>query len=248
MRSGIIIGGVALAGATLMYAVSTGRAPAQPAGEAEQGEVDQNDALAYGVGYFLGGEVRNGLSEDGVEANLERVAQGFIDGLQAREAAYDPETLDAILEAVHEEMQARRVARLMETDAGFKALAERNAARSEAFVNANGQREGVATLFEGVQYEVLSAGSGSAAAEATEVVLSFEASTVEGDPFLAGTHAPIDLGEVRPTARAIVQRMRTGDHWRVVIAPESAFGLAGLPPDVGPNEAIVIDVTLEEVR
>jgi FKBP-type peptidyl-prolyl cis-trans isomerase FklB len=244
MKLLVMIAGVA--GAAIVYAAASrpvGTTPMQPADE-----IDQSDAIAYGVGYFLGDEVRTGLAADGVEVNLERVAQGFIDGLQSHGAAYDPDTLDAIFEAVHEEMQARRVAALLESDADFRELAEANAARSEAFANANAQRAGVSELFEGVHYEVLDAGEGDSAADATNVVLTFEATTIDGTPFLGGAHEEIDLGEIREIPRQIVRRMRAGDHWRVVIDHDKAFGPAGLPPQVGPNEAIVIDVTLEEVH
>jgi FKBP-type peptidyl-prolyl cis-trans isomerase FkpA len=258
MNARIVIIGGGLAGAALLYAASTGATQAQPAAQpgqvvdrgAEQpaDELDAADALAYGVGYFLGGEVRTGLSEDGVEADLDRVAQGFVDGLLQHDAAYDPEVLDSILEAVHDEMMARQAKRLMESDPAFRELAERNAERSRAFMEAFAQREGARELFEGVLYETLESGDGASAAEADVVVLDFEIATIDGDIFLAGKSKTVELDEVRENSRRLVRSMRVGDNWSVAVAPEAAFGLVGRPPDVGPNEVVTIRVKLLEVR
>ena len=250
MNARILIVGGALAGAALVYAgVSGATQPGQVQDRAGQpGEIDQADALAYGVGFFLGGEVREGLAEDGVEVDLERVASGFVDGLMERGAAYDPEVLDDILEAVNDEMAARQAKRLMENDPAFRELAETNAERSKAYMDAFAQRDGVKALFDGVLYETLESGSGASAADADVVVLTFEVSTADGDVFLAGKAKEIQLDEIRETARRIARSMRVGDHWRVAISPEAGFGLVGRPPDVGPNEVVLIDVTMKGVR
>lgn len=246
MKAAIIIGGGALACAALVYASTTGTQPGQVTTQPE--EIDQAKALSYGVGYYLGGEVRSGLEADGIEADAEKVIEGFIDGLQDLESSYDEDALDAILRAVHEEMQLRRAQRLMETDPEFRQLAEDNAAQSAAFMQANAQRNGVSELAEGVQYEVLNAGDGAEAADATLVVVTFELSTMDGTVFLAGDTDEVNLNYVRESARNLVRQMRVGDHWRVVMAPERAYGLGGLMPDVGPNEALILDVELLEVR
>ena len=248
MKSAIVIGGIALAGAALVYASTTGM-NAQPGQVVEQPEeIDQQKALSYGVGYYLGGEVRSGLEADGIDPDMEQLIQGFIDGVQDLEAAYDEEALDAILRFVHEEMQTRRAQRLLETDPEFRQLVEDNAAKSAAFLQANAQRDGVSELVDGVQYEVIAAGDGASAADATLVVLTFELSTMDGHVFLAGKDDQVNLNYVRESARDLVRQMKAGDHWRVVVAPENAYGLAGLMPDVGPNEALVLDIELREVQ
>lgn len=246
MKSAIVIGGAALAGAALVYASTTGIQPGQVVEQPE--EIDQGKALSYGVGYYLGGEVRIGLDADGIEPDMELLIEGFIDGVQDLESNYDEATLDAILKAVHEEMRLRAATRLMETDPEFRKLAEDNAAQSAAFVQANAQREGVSELVEGVYYEVLNAGDGASAADARLVVLNFDLTTMDGHAVLAGREDEVDLRHVRESARNLVHQMHVGDHWRVVIAPEKAYGLGGLPPDVGPNEALILDVELLEVR
>jgi FKBP-type peptidyl-prolyl cis-trans isomerase len=208
----------------------------------------QADALAYGVGYYLGEEVRIGLESDGVEVNLDRLAAAFSDGLMNREPAMSREELDAVLVLVDQEMRERQAKRLLETDPKFRELAERNAERSRMHVTGVSQREGVRELFDGVFVETLASGEGQSAEGASKVVLTFEARTLGGKVFLAGNTQEIDPAKMRETPRRILAQMRVGDQWVVTLAPEAAYGLMGHPPDVGPNEAVVIDVALLEVR
>jgi FKBP-type peptidyl-prolyl cis-trans isomerase FklB len=46
----------------------------------------------------------------------------------------------------------------------------------------------------------------------------------------------------------LLQKMRVGDRWQVAIGPEHAHGEAGKPPVVGPNEVMVANVKLLEIR
>lgn len=231
--------------AGIVYA-SAGRPQAQPANQGAQPA--QADLLAYGIGFYLGDEVRTGLESDGVQVDRETVARAFADGLMNRPPAYDRAQLDAILQLVDREMQKRQAERLMETDPQFKALAEKNAERSSAYVQKMANRDGTRELFDGVYVEAMTVGEGASAADADTVVLTFEAQTMDGKAFLAGANKDVVLSEIRETPRRIVQQMHVGDHWLVTIAPEAAFGLVGRPPEVGPNEAVTIDVQLLEVR
>jgi len=243
MRAGIVLGGVVVA-AAMAFAAATGASRGTQPVE----EINQADALAYGVGFFLGQEVRTGLEQDGVEVEMARVREGFIDGLEERGAAYDPETLDAILEAVHEEMAARQAQRLMESDPEFRRLAKRNAEQSEAFMTAFSQRHCVQELFDGVLYETVESGDGASAENADVIVIDCDAMTTDGAAFLTGRKDEVHLDEIRETGRRIARSMHVGDHWRVAAAPRAAFGLAGHPPDVGPNEVVILDIKLLEVR
>jgi len=51
-----------------------------------------------------------------------------------------------------------------------------------------------------------------------------------------------------PGAQAVLRKMRVGDRWYVAIPPEQAFGSRGLQPNIGPNEAVIVDVEVLEVK
>jgi FKBP-type peptidyl-prolyl cis-trans isomerase len=253
MRRSWLTWGAAAVAAVVAYAVVSSNAqetrPGHGAGEAgERAEPTDRERLSYGVGYYLGEEVRNGLEMDGVVADLDLVNRGFADGLNARAAAYDEDTMDAVMFIVNEEMKRRTAERLYENDPQFRALADRNLKRSRAYVTTYAKGTDVRTLREGVLYEVKREGDGSKPMAGDIVEVTFTAALADGKIYAQGEHAIFDLDDVRPTASAIVQQMTEGSKWHIVIAPEAGYGLAGDPPLVGPNEAVIVDIELHAIR
>jgi len=41
-----------------------------------------------------------------------------------------------------------------------------------------------------------------------------------------------------------IRPMRVGSKWQIGLPPEQAHGLAGKPPIIGPNQALLVDVEL----
>jgi FKBP-type peptidyl-prolyl cis-trans isomerase len=99
-----------------------------------------------------------------------------------------------------------------------------------------------------VLYEVKQAGDGSKPMAGDIVEVTFRAALADGDVYARGERAIFDLDDVRPTASEIVQQMAEGSKWHIVVAPEAAYGLAGDPPLVGPNEVVIVDIELHAIR
>jgi FKBP-type peptidyl-prolyl cis-trans isomerase len=251
-RSWLTCGAVAIAAVTAYAVVSGNAQQTRPDRGGEQGgersEPTDRKLLSYGIGFYLGEEVRNGLEMDGVVADLDLVNRGFTDGLHAKAAAYDEETMDAIMFVVDVEMQRRTAERMYENDPQFRALADRNRKRSQAYFETYAKGANVRKLREGVLYEVKQAGDGSKPMAGDIVEVTFRAALADGDVYARGERAIFDLDDVRPTASEIVQQMAEGSKWHIVVAPEAAYGLAGDPPLVGPNEVVIVDIELHAIR
>ncbi len=225
--------------------VSTGWAqPAQTNGK----EIPDVDEFSYGVGFFLGGEVREGIAADGIDAKMDLVGQGFIDGLNANEPKMDPKRLEEVLQAVHQIMQERTVDRLLQEDPNFKALYDRNQARSEAYMEMHGKEPGVTTLPNGIQYKVLQTGTGPSPKLDDSVIVNFRGTLVDGREVNSGEGVEFKVNDIIEGGTIILQMMKVGDRWQVAVPPALAFGRGGKPPVVGPNETVLIDVELLEVK
>jgi FKBP-type peptidyl-prolyl cis-trans isomerase FklB len=46
----------------------------------------------------------------------------------------------------------------------------------------------------------------------------------------------------------VIPRMHVGDRWKVVIPPQLAYGEQGALPRIGPNEALVFDIELLDIK
>ena len=63
-----------------------------------------------------------------------------------------------------------------------------------------------------------------------------------------GEGITFELGGVIRGWRETLQLMREGAHWEVVLPPELAYGRWGSGEEIGPNQTLVFEIELIEVR
>ncbi len=222
-----------------------------PTGHAQQDEDaprTDNHRISYGVGFYLGGETRAGLDRDGVQADLDMLARGYIDGLHGNAAQMDQHELDQVLFRLNEELERRMVQRLLDEDPEFRVLSERNLQRSREFLAGHQRSSDVQTHPSGVQYNVLKHGDGDSPTASDAITITYTASLTDGTVVGSGDAAEVMVDSLRPGGQIVAQLMKVGDRMAAVIPPELAYGGAGRAPDIGPNEVIVVDVELLAIK
>ncbi|MEM6413065.1 MAG: FKBP-type peptidyl-prolyl cis-trans isomerase [Pseudomonadota bacterium] len=131
---------------------------------------------------------------------------------------------------------------------------EINLAAATEFLSENGKKEGVVTTTSGLQYKIINEGTDGAASptDANVVKVHYEGRLIDGTIFDSsyerGEPAEFPLGRVIPGWIEGVQLMSEGDKYQFYIKPELAYGVAGRPMTIGPNELLVFDVELLEVK
>ncbi len=244
MKKSMLIVPVGIAIAGLLYVTTDSPAT----GQNVEGAVPQKHKLSYGVGFYLGNEVLEGLKLDGIDANLDMIIQGFVDGIQETEPALPPDEMDAVLFAVHEELQARMVQRLLADDPAFKKLHDDNLAVSMAFHKDYGKEEGVVTQANGLQYLVLRPGTGPSPKPTDTVVLTARVTLIDGTEVDGGERIEVVMDSLRTGGLQILQMMKVGGKWHAAIPPHLAYGPAGDPPRIGPNQTLIAEVELLGIK
>ncbi len=206
------------------------------------------DEMSYGCGFYLGEEVRGELSSDGVGADLDLLVKGFRDGLAGKEPLAPRDELDGVLSAVHDEMEARMVKRLLAESPEFKKLHDANLALSRKFHEAFARQPGVITLPSGAKYKVLRPGTGPSPGPDDTVVLDGRMTLLDGTVLTQENDMTVAVKSVTEGGAELLVLMKVGDKWQVAIPPELAHGAAGRFPVVGPNETLVGVVELLEIR
>ncbi|MEE8459518.1 MAG: FKBP-type peptidyl-prolyl cis-trans isomerase N-terminal domain-containing protein [Phycisphaerales bacterium] len=204
----------------------------------------QMQEISYALGYFLGEEVRAGLEQDGVEADFETVLRGFRDGLFDNVPRLPRAFIEEILAKLEGEVEARLVEGLRARDPEFRELTERNLQSSRAFHDEFGRREGVVTLPNGIQYQVLAEGAGRKPGPDDYVVLSYKVILLDGSVLARGTAEEVRVGAVVDGASQALQMMSPGAVWLIAIPPELAHGPGGKYPEIGPNVTLFAEVEL----
>lgn len=244
MRIGMmLVAAVVLIGAVVVLPARTEPA----AGGSDPSAWSEEDRIGYAVGYSLGRDILATLRADGVEGETEQVIYGFSEALRERRCLMTEEELDDLLIELDQRVLARETERLYREDPVFRALADDNLARSRAFQEAFGEREGVVTLPSGVQYRVLEAGMGPSPGAEDTVILNFHGVLTNGTEFDSGRSEEVEVDEMLAGGRELLPLMKVGARWQVAIPPERALGLAGRG-SIGPNETLVFEVELLGIK
>lgn len=130
---------------------------------------------------------------------------------------------------------------------------EENKAAGIAFLAENSKKPNIVTTATGLQYEVLTAGTGSASPSATDnVTVHYKGTTLDGKEFDSsysrGEPATFPLNRVIAGWTEGVQLMKEGAKYRFYIPSELAYGAQGAGRAIGPNAALIFDVELIKIQ
>jgi FKBP-type peptidyl-prolyl cis-trans isomerase len=232
--------------ALVAFASTTGRA--QDAARIRPPADDKLDVRSYSIGFDTGRNMLAQLTADGVTLDQADFLKGMADALGQQSPEISEQMMYATLAVLEQEVRDRFVADRLKNDPVFKALHDENLRRSSKFLESFAKEDGVDTLPNGVLRRVLVEGNGDRPAETSRIIVSFRAKLLDDYTFGEADYAEFRVNEMLPGARDIIMQMREGDHWYVAVPPTLGFGPAGRPPDIGPNEVLLINVKLITVR
>ena len=131
--------------------------------------------------------------------------------------------------------------------------AEANA-KGIAFLEANKKRKEVTTTASGLQYEVIKSGNANSPTPkpVDTVVVNYRVALFDGEDvensFKSGQPAVFPVMGVIKGWIEVLQLMRAGDHWKVYVPSELAYGAAGNGAAIPPYSTLKFEISLEEIR
>lgn len=217
--------------------LAQGAAPA--AAPAAAPTIDRNK-VSYAIGYEIGKD----FVEKKMDVDLQTVIRAIQDGYAKRQPAVPEDQMREAMGVMREKM-------LAEARTRFEALARENKSKSDKFLAENRSKKGIVALPSGIQYRVIEDGTGKRATPTAEVTVHYRGSLSSGlefdSSFARGQPASFKVDSVIDGWKEILPMMKVGDHWQVFLPPEKAYGLRGQGP-IGPNEALVFDIKLVDVK
>jgi FKBP-type peptidyl-prolyl cis-trans isomerase FklB len=128
----------------------------------------------------------------------------------------------------------------------------RNIVKGKEYLAENGKRKEVKTTATGLQYEVLKEGTGASPKATSTVEVHYKGTLIDGTEFDSsykrGQTISFPLNRVIPGWTEGLQLMKEGGKGRLVIPSNLAYGAAGAPPVIGPNETLVFEIELVKVK
>ena len=133
----------------------------------------------------------------------------------------------------------------------MRKMSEGNARAGREFLEANAKKEGVKTTASGLQYLVLSEGSGARPERGSKVRVHYTGKLLDGTVFDSsverGQPAEFLLTQVIPGWTEALQLMREGSRYRLFIPADLAYGERGAGGAIPPGAVLIFDVELIKV-
>ena len=199
--------------------------------EAERGNARAETSYAFGMA--IGDDLLNA----GIEFNFDALIRGLRDVIENRETPFSMDEAYDRIDNAFATAQAETTAR--------------NLAEGEAFLAANGARPGVIVTPSGLQFELISAGSGEMPDIADTVLVHYQGADIYGNIFDStyeyGEPVEIPLDRVISGWSEGLRMMREGSRARLFIPSDLAYGERGAGGVIAPNAVVVFDVELLEI-
>jgi len=192
---------------------------------------------SYGIGLNMGGQLLN-QSFDGLDINA--VAQGVKDAFEQVESKVAPAEIEAAFQHITQIMQEKQAE-----------LSKQAAEAGRLFLEENEKKEGVSVTESGLQYEILTQGSGDKPSAASTVRTHYHGTLIDGTVFDSsyerGQPAEFAVNGVIAGWTEALQMMSVGAKWRLTIPYELAYGEQGAGGAIAPYSTLVFDVELLEI-
>jgi len=201
-------------------------------------ETDDQKA-SYGIGLDMGRSLAPAKSRLDMPA--------FMKGVEDALAGSEPALADSVVQAA---IQAFSKSIMEAQQAERATLADKNKAEGEKYLAENGAKPGVTTTASGLQYEVLTAGTGPNPAPEQQVRLHYKGTLLDGKEFDSSYgKEPVvfPVSGLIPGFSEALQLMSVGSKFRVVIPGDIAYGPSGAGEDIGPNATLVFEIELLEI-
>lgn len=196
----------------------------------------EDDKAAYSIGYFTGKANAQHLEQ----LNVDAYVAGFRDAYAKRQPVMSEDEMKGVLEAFKQKIAAEAYARA-------KKEADENKQKATDFLAANAKKPGVTTTASGLQYEVITQGTGAKPTASDVVKVHYTGTFPDGSVFDSsvqrGEPATFRADQVIPGWTEALQLMPVGSKYRIFLPPELGYGEQGAGP-IPANSALVFEVEL----
>lgn len=221
-------------------AAKSGSAAADKKGAAP-GAASEKSQASYAIGVSVGSELhRSGVAVEDISP--ERLAAGLRDALGGKTQMSQEyqQSIMAMLRKAHDQQAAVRAKE-----------AEPNHAAAKAFLAENGKKKDVVTTASGLEYKVITPGSGEPPKPGDMVTVNYKGTLLNGTEFDSsakhGGPATFPSNGVIKGWQEALALMKPGSKYELWIPPALAYDVES-PPTIPPGSMLIFDVELLSIK
>ncbi|NOQ66856.1 MAG: hypothetical protein GQ556_06545 [Desulfobacterales bacterium] len=193
------------------------------------------------LSYAMGTYFAMGITQQDVKLDVPAFIQAVEDVLNKSEPKISIKEMQEILGKYKETVAAEE----------SEAIAK-NKKAGEAFLAENKKKEGVVITPSGLQYKILTKGSGEKPAAGSTVTVHYKGTLIDGTVFDSsysrGEAATLSLAQVIKGWQEVVPMMATGSKWQVYVPADLAYGDRAASEVIGPASTLIFDIELISIN
>jgi FKBP-type peptidyl-prolyl cis-trans isomerase FklB len=196
------------------------------------------------IGYVLGQSIGGDFRRQGFDVDPDVFCQSFKEAFSGQKPKMSVGEMQLIIQQFQTSMQEKQ-------QQASQASASANLEQGKAFLAENKGREGVVETASGLQYRVITEGTGKKPNADDTVETHYEGKTLDGEIFDSsykrGQTATFPLNGVIKGWTEALQLMSEGSKYELFIPSDLAYGSAGSGGAIEPNATLVFTVELINV-
>jgi len=202
---------------------------------------DQKERVSYALGLSLGTNLRR----QDLDVDTATVMRGMNDGISGAQPLMTEEEVRATMVQMQTDLRAKQ-------EEKARMAAVNNKKEGDEFLAANKTKEGVVALPSGLQYKIMTQGTGPTPLPGDTVVCNYRGTLINGVEFDSsykrGQPASFQVDRVIRGWTEALELMPAGSKWQLFIPSTLAYGDRGAGPDIGPNATLIFEVELISVQ
>ena len=204
--------------------------------------VTEKDKYSYALGAHFGNQAQFQLvARDSIDLDLDLFIQAFVERYKQDSAKYLMAD-STIFQTLTELSQSRQA------EKARSVAAAENKAKGEAFLAQNKTAEGVVTTESGLQYKVITEGTGVTPSDTDVVKVHYTGTLLDGTKFDSsvdrGEPLEFPIGAVIPGWTEMLKLMKVGEKVTAWIPSDLAYGPRGRGPQIPGNSMLIFEMEL----
>ncbi len=207
-------------------------------------ETDLNNPVqkeSYAMGVMFAEQITQGLKASPNEVDRKVLLEALVDQFNGAETLMSVEDVRAFF-AEKQQAQAEQLKQQM----------GENMKAGEAFLAEYAKKDGVKKTDSGIYYQVLTEGDGNKPSPTDTVKVHYRGTLKDGNEFdssyARGVPAEFPVNGVIQGWQEVLQLMSVGSKWEAAIPSQLAYGERGAGGAIGPNEPLVFEIELLEIK
>jgi FKBP-type peptidyl-prolyl cis-trans isomerase FklB len=191
--------------------------------------------------YAIGLDIGQNFKSRAMDIDMDILVQGLRDAQKTDKPLLGTEEIQKVMTQFQQDMMKVEQEKKM-------GQAQGNKTREEAFLKENAKKTGMQTTARGLQYMVISTGTGPLPKITDTVKVHYRGTMLDGTEFDSSYKrnepAVFPLNGVIKGWTEALQLMKVGSKWQIFLPSSLAYGEQGAGQVIGPNATLIFDVEL----